>query len=286
VGDPVPGRAHWTLAEFVGRGSFGEVWRVTHEWKSDVGAVKFCVHEHARQLLASHEKRMVVEAMKQAECHPNIVPLWDYELSGETPWLLYEFVPGGRTLAHEIDDGRTRSVSERVERTARVLGIVAAALGRFHRNGKTPLVHRDLKPDNVMMAGDVPRVTDFGIGGAAVEAAHPGSTGPLRGHSLRMPSVVRGAGNPQYAAPEQLDGGAPDPRNDVFTLGVVAYQMVTGETRTPGANARGKLERLGVPDALVNLIVSSVSDPEDRPPDAAEWAAALAALRAVPLPPP
>jgi hypothetical protein len=72
----------------------------------------------------------------------------------------------------------------------------------------------------------------------------------------------------------------------VFTLGVVAYQMVTGETRTPGANARGKLERLGVPDALVNLIVSSVSDPEDRPPDAAAWAAALSSISGGPAAPP
>jgi serine/threonine protein kinase len=275
AGDPLPGAKYWTLVEFIGRGSFGEVWRATHEWNPEIGAVKFCVYPHARELLAGHEKKMIVRAMREAKGHPNIVPLWECNLDVDPPWLLYEFVPGGRTLSDVIVEGRDYSVKDRVTQTVRLLSIVAKALIPFHRHDP-PLVHRDLKPDNIIMAGEIPRITDFGISGAAVEATTD-STSPPHGDSLRLPSIMRGFGNNRFAAPEQLAKSAPDPRNDVFTLGVVAYQMMTGDlASSPGADVGDELRELGVPDNLASLIVKSVSKKFDRrPKDASEWVDAL-----------
>lgn len=277
--DPVPSRQLWTLVRCLGRGSFGEVWRVKHEWKSDVGAVKFCTHPHARQLLLKHEKRMVVAAMKRAECHPNIVPLWDYELDGETPWLLYEFVTGNRTLADTIHEWGALEPTERIRRAARLLATLAGALGHFHRHDP-PLVHRDMKPDNVMMQDDTPRITDFGIGGAAVEALASDSTGLFQNSVPRVPSLAKNAGNPRYAPKEQREGQTPDPRNDVYTLGVVAYQMIKGDTEAePGADVEEELREIGTPEGIIVLIRKSISaNPTRRPKDAGEWEVALSGL--------
>jgi serine/threonine protein kinase len=275
-GDPVPNRPLWTLVRKLGRGGFGEVWQAEHELEKRLGAVKFCVHPHARELLATHEKKVIVHAMKQAEHHPNIVPLWDYDLSGETPWLLYEFVPGGRTLADAILEWRDLPMEERLGRTLQTLHTIARALARFHELAR-PLVHRDLKPDNVLMAVTTPRITDFGIGGAAVEAAHSDSTGTFPEASVRLPTMLKTSGNQRYASPEQLAGRPPHPRNDVYTLGILAYQMLVGRVDAEvKGNWQRRLKGDGVPDPFIELIGNSVSDePEDRPKDAREWETAL-----------
>jgi serine/threonine protein kinase len=98
VGDTVPNREMWILERKLGGGGFGEVWLARHEWKDERVAVKFCLDSTIGRKLVTHEKKVIARVMKYGGDHPNVVPLIDCNLSGEIPWLMYEFVDGG-TLA-------------------------------------------------------------------------------------------------------------------------------------------------------------------------------------------
>jgi serine/threonine protein kinase len=283
-GDRVPHAEMWELVEKLGKGGFGQVWLARKSGTQDQRAVKFCFHPTARDRLtdvARHESKVVQHVQKHMSQpgggHPNVVSLLECNLAGATPWLMYEYVPGGRTLANVIEELQTLTPAERVARSLPLLRTIAGAVGQFHHLN-VPIVHRDLTPRNVLMAdGGIPRITDFGIGGAATTAALEDAIG-LTEFTVRVPTLLRSAGTPPHASPQQRAGAEPDPRDDVYALGVMTYQMLTGELNAPGADARDKLEELAVPEGLIKLIVKSVSDPARRPKDAVEWANALAPL--------
>src|SRR3954451_3034599 len=143
--------------------------------------------------------------MRTAGDHPNIVPLLEYSLKAEIPWLMYEYVEGG-TLAALIEATTSQAPRERLAGAVRTLHAIAGALARLHQLDP-PIVHRDLKPHNVLMAGDVPRVTDFGLGGAAAtEVTVSDETAAFSNLSVRLPTLLRNAGSLRYASPEQLHG--------------------------------------------------------------------------------
>ncbi|HYH66584.1 MAG TPA: SUMF1/EgtB/PvdO family nonheme iron enzyme [Urbifossiella sp.] len=277
--DPVPGLSSWVLQRRLGGGGFGEVWLAKHVWDADQKprAVKFCTDPDARHRLVTHERNVVVRVMKYAGRHPNIVPLLDCNLDGDTPWLMYEFVEGG-TLAGLIEQWRELPAPRRLGRAVRTLHAIADALAACHRLDP-PLVHRDLKPQNILMAGTTPRVTDFGIGGVAVQLTDA-STAAQTAHAARLPSALHSAGTRVYAPPEQMLGAAPSPRDDVYALGVMAYQMVAGDLLSaPGADAALQMREFKVPGELAALIVSSVAmNPDRRPRDATAWEDVLTAL--------
>ena len=280
AGDPVDRAENWLLVGELGRGGFGEVWLARHEWKDELRAVKFCTHPDVRHRLIAHEKTVLLRVMRTAGEHPNIVPLLEYSLKAEIPWLMYEFVPGG-TLADVIDCARELTPRERFAGAVRTLHAVAGALAALHRLDP-PIVHRDLKPHNVLMSDGVPRVTDFGLGGVAEAAPPTDETRVFVDHSVRLPTLLRHAGSLRYAPPEQMHGSAPSPRDDVFALGVMAYQMLTGDLKSvPGADAADELRDLGVPELFAALVVRSVANrPDRRPADATEWQALVAPLLA------
>jgi TPR repeat protein/tRNA A-37 threonylcarbamoyl transferase component Bud32 len=288
--DPVDRAENWLLVRPLGHGGFGEVWLARHEWKDEQRAVKFCTHPDVRHRLIAHEKTVLLRVMRNAGDHPNIVPLLEYSLKAEIPWLMYEYVPGG-TLADAIEAARALSVHERLARAVRTLHAIAGALAKLHQLDP-PLVHRDLKPHNVLMAGGghepVPRITDFGLGGSAAEAPISDETGLFVDLSMRLPTLLKTAGSLRYAPPEQMHGSPPNPRDDVFALGVMAYQMVVGDLKTaPGADAADELREAGAPEALAALVVRSVAvRPDRRPKDAAEWQLQIGSLvHAKPTPP-
>ncbi|NJD20080.1 MAG: serine/threonine protein kinase, partial [Gemmatimonadetes bacterium] len=144
--------------------------------------------------------------------HPHILALYD---SGEAGGFLYYVMPyvEGPTLRHRLTRERELPVGEAV----RILRDVVDAVAAAHAKG---VVHRDLKPENIMLSGRHARATDFGVAKAVSEA-----TGR---HSLTTKGVA--LGTPAYMAPEQA---AADPRTDhradVYALGVVAYEMLTGD---------------------------------------------------------
>jgi hypothetical protein len=103
-----------------------------------------------------------------------------------------------------------------------------------------------------------------------------------------MPTMLKAARSRIYAPPERAFGSPPHPRDDVYALGVIAYQLALGDTSAvPGTDAVDTLRDLGAPDRLISLVVKSVAmDPNRRPKDAGEWEHHLAAMRAPVAPPP
>ncbi len=273
-GEPVDRAENWVLERPLGQGGFGEVWLARHEWKDERRAVKFCTHPDVRHRLIAHEKSVLLRVMRKAGDHPNIVPLLEYSLKAEVPWLMYEFVDGG-TLVDLIRQSREYRMTRRIGLAVMTLRGIACALAQLHQLDP-PLVHRDLKPANVLMAGHTPRVTDFGIGGAGTAVASALAVD----QSALIPTILRGQGTALYAPPEQLFGSRPHPRDDVYALGIIAYQMLTADVENaPGTDVYEELRRLGVPKDLVALVVASIDfNPDRRPGDAREWESRLSKL--------
>ena len=155
--------------------------------------------------------------------HPNIMPLFD---SGDADGLLYFVMPyeSGPSLRTRLATGGRLTIPDAVN----VLRDLAKALAYAHEQG---VVHRDVKPDNVMMSGGTAVVTDFGIAKAvSVAQAIPAPTG------LTQAGV--GMGTPAYMAPEQAVGDpATDHRADIYSFGCVAYELFAGTPPFDGASS-------------------------------------------------
>jgi serine/threonine protein kinase len=283
-GGELPGRPGWRLDELLGAGGFGEVWLARHSFLPHPRAVKFCTDAKVRAKLTSHEGRVIARVMEQGT-HPNVVPLLDAVLDGETPWLMYEYIGGG-SLTDLILRWQSLHEGERETLAVQSLAQLAIAVGTFHQ--LTPaIVHRDLKPANILLAsGRQPseaqslRITDFGIGGVAVDylRTHPGGLSLMTGW---LETSMRGSYTPLYASPQQSRGAAPDPRDDVHALGVIGFQMLTGKlTESPSPRFDRDLKRRGVSEALIELIGDCVdSEPSGRPKDAGVLAERLAKVK-------
>jgi len=162
--------------------------------------------------------------------HPNILPLLESGIAGDLPWYSMPFVEAESLREHLAQAGGRLAFAE-------VLGIgrqVAAALDYAHAAG---VVHRDIKPDNILLAGDHAWIADFGI---ARMAAGDGDS-PITSGSL----VV---GTPYYMSPEQARGGGTllDGRSDVYSFGCVLYEMLAGEPPFTGPTREAILARHAV----------------------------------------
>ncbi len=221
-------------------------------------------------------KRFEREAKSLAKLsHANIVGVIDYGDYEGAPYLVMEYLPGG-TLKQKL--GQPMSCRE----AARILLPIARALDFAHRKG---MAHRDVKPSNILITADGdPMLTDFGI--AKILEAPEGAT--LTGTGV-------GIGTPEYMAPEQWTGQA-GPSSDIYSLGVVFYEMLTGrkpyEADTPAAvllkQASDPLPnpRDYVPDLPYQaehvLLRALAKKPEDRFANMGEFAASLEALASEP----
>ena len=140
-------------------------------------------------------------------------------------------------------------------------------------SGDAQLVHRDLKPSNILVERRadgkiVLRVTDFGIGGLAAQPVleRSRSSSSLQGN---MASVLTGSYSPLYASPQQMRGDKPDPRDDVYALGVIWYQLLTGDLTSPAPTGRrwvDELRRRGMSDAAIDLLSSCFESDPAAPP--------------------
>src|SRR5688500_7209887 len=158
--------------------------------------------------------------------HPHILPLYD---SGECDGFLYFVMPvmQGQTLRSRLEAERTLPIHDAV----RIATEVADALDYAHRQD---VVHRDIKPENILLHEGHAVVADFGIGKAIVAAASETSTFTQIGVTV---------GTPAYLSPEQATGEALDGRSDLFALGCVLDEMLTGEVAFSGATAQATIAR-------------------------------------------
>jgi eukaryotic-like serine/threonine-protein kinase len=207
---------HYEALQILGRGGFGIVFRAFDETLQRVVALKVM----APQLAATSpaRKRFLREARSSAQVrHENVVQV--YEVTEQPlPYLAMEFIPG-ETLQQKLDRVGPLDVPE----TLRIGRQIAEGLAAAHA---TDLIHRDIKPGNVLLEGGQHKVkiTDFGLARAADDA------------SISQSGII--AGTPMYMAPEQALGQTLDQRADLFSLGSVLYQMVAGR---PPFRANGTL---------------------------------------------
>ena len=200
----------YQLRELIGEGGFGSVYRaVDLKLKREV-AVKVIRAELLLSTTSMERFQREAQAVAQLR-HPNVIPIYSV---GDAEGLAYFIMPliGGVTLRRELDRVDRLPIDE----TLRIIREVAGALQAAHKTG---LVHRDIKPDNIMLEGDERRVLlmDFGVAKAlAVEGEELTASGAL-------------VGTPLYMSPEQASGETHiDHRSDIYSLGVVAFQMLTG----------------------------------------------------------
>ena len=201
--------------------------------------------------------------------HPHIVPLLTAGAKGD---LLYYVMPhiAGEALRTRIAHERALPIGE----TVRILRDVCDALAYAHGHG---VVHRDIKPDNVLLSGKHALVTDFGVAKAVSSSTGSGSG--------TLTSIGMALGTPAYMAPEQAAGDPnADHRADLYAVGALGYELLAGRTPFGGLSPQGMLaaqvtatpdpvsqHRDSVPPALAALIMRCLAKhPADRPQSAEE----------------
>jgi serine/threonine protein kinase len=280
-GDRPAGIGDWELEELLGMGGFGEVWKARNPHLAEPVALKFCLDAGAA-LVLRNEAALLGRVMSQGR-HPGIVRLLHTYLSADTPCLEYEYVPGG-DLAGLIVQWHRAPASSLPDQAMRLMRKLADIVAFAHRLDP-PIVHRDLKPANILVQpagkGEVSlRVADFGIGGVAVHRAREKTRRGATGPATSLAAALRGSCTPLYASPQQMRGDPPDPRDDVHALGVIWYQLLTGDlTSGPPADWRDVLAERGVPEGALQLLGACLaSRAEKRPADAVALAEGLAAV--------
>ena len=282
----------YRLVELIGAGGFGAVYRAVSPTLQHLPlAIKFCLD---RSLLpALNQERSNLERLMRAggPGSRHVVRLYGYDLDHPTPYLVYEFVEGGDltrlVAARRVALGGPPAPAEVF---AWVLQL-AEGLAFAHQTG---LVHRDLKPANVLVCwadgasncwrartGRPSPVRRGRVEAGRLRAGRRGR-GPVRrsqpdrhvhdrlSQSRRSGESVPGAGTPLYMSPEQRRGAPPDARHDLYALGVVWYQLLTGDVSRELHHGWAKelAVRFGVPAAHIGLIERCVGWYDERPKDA------------------
>lgn len=267
----------YQLVREIGAGGMGRVFQALDmETGATVAAKMLMAGDEVSldALIRFQTEGAVLSALK----HPNIVQVYSTHLEDHISCIIMEFLEG-RSLGQIL---RVEKLS--LARTKHIMGQVATALTFAHSRG---VVHRDVKPDNIMVIGDDHvKVTDFGIARVLQE-----------GNTLRALTVTGASmGTPLYMAPEQIEGQRVDGRTDIYAFGVVLFQMVTGRPpfegddpltvafkhvhKAPPAPADMNPE---VPSAWEEVILTCLAkDPARRYQSAAALEAAISALDTAP----
>ena len=276
---------HYVIESALGRGSMGAVYLARDERIGRRVAIKQVHGAKAQFEDAASADEFYKRLQREAEVcgalqHPNIVTLYDvgYE-EGRISWLALEYV-AGETLLELLKRHRPQPLP--LEVTLRIAGDILRGLAYAHRQG---IVHRDIKPANVLIAQDgTAKIADFGI------ARPQGSSMTLAGSLL---------GTPNYMSPEQVKGTGTTPQSDLFSMGVVLFEMLTARKPFAAPDLSAVLEnivKMPTPEAEtasphLNEIIQRLTakQPEARYASASEALAALENVRvpvSAAMPPP
>ena len=257
----------YLIEELVGVGGMCNVYRAFDAEALQTVAVKMLRDEYAADEEYLRRFRNESRAIN-ALSHPNIVKIYDVVLDAPNPYLVMEYV-SGITLKEYID--RKKPLPGRT--AANIAGLVLTALQCAHENG---IVHRDVKPQNIMVTekGEV-KVMDFGIARFAMSQSHT-----IDGNAI---------GSVHYISPEQALGGAVDQRTDIYSVGVILFEMLCGrlpfDGESPVSVALQQVEQNpkalrslnpSVPVGLEQITLHAMAkNPDDRYADCGEMIADL-----------
>ena len=257
----------YILLETIGTGGFGAVYRAE---QPDIGrevAIKIILPQYANH--PDFIRRFEVEAQVIARLeHPHIIPLYDYWRDPDGAYLVMRYLRG-RSLRNQLNESPLA-----LEDAARIIDEMAGALAVAHRHG---VIHRDIKPDNILFDEDGNAyLTDFGI---AKDLSSDDNV-------TQADTVV---GSPAYLSPEQVQAEVVTGQSDIYTLGLLLYEMLTGHHPFMGTKSTGLLlrhlndavpsvraERNDIPPGVDQVIArATAKDPVQRYADAPALAAAL-----------
>jgi eukaryotic-like serine/threonine-protein kinase len=208
------------IVSLLGAGGMGEVYRARDTRLNRTVAVKILNSDRV-----GHPERFRREAQAISRLsHPHICSLYDIGEANGTAFLVMEYLEG-RTLADRLSDGPLP-----LEQALRHGIEICDALDRAHRQG---VIHRDVKPGNVMLTREGAKLLDFGL--AKLRKAEDGIAEDTTA-SLHLTREGEMVGTVLYMAPEQLEGRESDARTDIFAFGVVLYEMITGRQPFTGAS--------------------------------------------------
>ena len=263
----------YKLVAQLGRGGMASVYRGYQESIDRSVAVKVLPPEYLHD--PNFAERFVAEARMLAKLtHPSILPLYDFGTANDVPYIVMPLMAHG-TLADRLARGPMP-----LAEVLRIIQPIASALDYAHKQG---IIHRDLKPSNILFdQNDLPFLGDFGIA-KALE-----STSGLTGTGI--------IGTPAYMSPEQAQGERIDSRSDIYALGVVVYQLLTGQqlfrATTPMGIVRKhltetpplvRLTRPDIPEGADKVVQKALAKrPDDRYQTASEFVAALSAAAGQP----
>jgi serine/threonine protein kinase/tetratricopeptide (TPR) repeat protein len=253
--------ARYQIIEELGKGGMGRVYRAWDRKLDEEIAIKFIKPGLTEDPAAVERFRIELKAARQV-IHKNVARMFDLNEADGVPFITMEYVKGGDLKALIKKMGRLDA-----QQAVRIVRQVAEGLAEAHRTG---VLHRDLKPHNIMVDEEgTARITDFGL--ARLRKTDDAT--------LTAP----GMGTPAYASPEQVEGTAVDNRSDLYSLGIVLYEMLTGKipfkgdspysvalqrlTKTPPDPRRINPE---IPEALVQVIMKCLEKEREKRYQSAE----------------
>ncbi len=269
----------YIIVEELGQGAMGVVYKAVDPLIDRTVAIKTINLDLSRDELETFEKRFQREVQSAGKLnHPNIVTIYDVGRTEGVAYMAMEFLQG-KELREILDSGVVLPLDKVVHIAAQVCDGLAFA----HEHG---IVHRDIKPANIMvMKNGMVKITDFGI--AQVSSA-----------SRTMAGMVMGS--PKYMSPEQVVGQQVDGRSDIFSLGVVLYEMLTGKTPFTGDNISAIMYQIlneepvppkafnqAIPDAINYIVLRALAKhPDARYQTAKELARDLRKYKTLQVPAP
>lgn len=259
LGQVLKGRSGHYKVQTIHKGGmgvvYGVVWQERIQYKLALKTFQshFLFDQHAIDLFSEEATVWI-----KLGSHPNIVKAFWVDLIRARPFLALEYVEGGNL--------RQWIGSKNLSPVVSVNFAIQFCTGMIHVgekdlvNGRRGIVHRDIKPENILVSnGNIIKITDFGLAKVISLSTHPSSTDIS---TMRQSGI---AGTPQYMSPEQLHGKLPlDVRSDIYSFGIVLYEMLTGTVPFRSHNLEELLEHkkgyeVGPPDHLNSQVVSVLS---------------------------